>query len=122
LPVSLPNERTAAADADAAGQILAEARMRLAEAVHADLKPVAERLQELLAQVDGMDQAAFDAAVRKLLDAEMPELLGKVNATPELQLALEKALTDAWAKGFEGAAAETRGPKSEGRGPTEGAS
>jgi phage gp29-like protein len=117
LPVALPNERTAAADADAAGQILAETRMRLAEAVHADLKPVADRLQELLAQVDGMDQDAFDAAVEKFIDTELPALLGKVNATPELQLALEKALTDAWARGFADSAGETRGPKSEDRGP-----
>lgn len=105
--VSLANAR----DNSTAGQLLAAARMQLAEAQQHVLRPVAERLNALYNQADAQDADPEDLAnaLRAFRDDELPELLAQVNADPETADVLNDLMAAALLNGYAEAAHARKG-------------
>ncbi len=103
--LDLPNETPP--DPDAAGVLLAAARMQLAEADHAALKPLADRLIALYrrAESEGLDDKQLADELVAFRDKELPDLLVKIGASDDVRRVLEALMAAALANGIEEGAA-----------------
>lgn len=98
------NEQPASADVPSIGQFLATAKLQVAEAVQADLLPLAQAIYQLMKTADqaDMSDAAYLESLRVFYKTRMPELLHAALQNP----AAEKAVADVFAAAFlNGAAA-----------------
>jgi phage gp29-like protein len=95
-------------DTDAVGAIMAEARMSLAGAVAADLRPIGDRLARLLEFMDsGASEADVQAELQKFLREELPALATQILREPASVEAFVDAMSAALANGIETAAEAT---------------
>lgn len=94
-----------------AGQLLAEARVQLAEAQQGALKALADPLLALYAKADAedLDEEQFVAELKKFRDEELPAILKKMNADPETVKVFEEMMSAALANGVAQGAAQTTG-------------
>lgn len=101
--------RSAAADEDATGAILAEARMAMQAPIAADLKPIADRVAAIVTLMDeGASDAELKAAVARFLNDELPGLAKQIIQEPSGIEAYVEAMSAALANGIEAAAEATR--------------
>jgi phage gp29-like protein len=89
---------------DVHGELLAKARLQLAEAQQAVLLPVAEALGKIIlaADRDDIDENAFANLLQDFVDYRLPRLLEQINADP----ATEEILTNIFSTAFLNGAAE----------------
>ncbi len=83
------------------GELLANARLRLAEAQQSVLRPVAEELGRLILQADqnDVDDDTYRLLLENFLNNKLPELLAQVNADPETEAVLYETMSAALVNG-----------------------
>ena len=101
-PAAANRARARNRDNSAAGELLARARIQLAEAQSEALLPVAERLNAIYnqADTDDADPDELRVALERFRDVELPELLQSINAEPETAQVLEDLMSAALLNGY----------------------